>query len=180
MSYSQYLGHQGAAMPPNITEDILLDVINSYGTTFDLYIRGQTIDCICINSVYGSADRECPLCGGTGSTGGYAKQPDRSFLGILQFRSEGRQDQHQKLYSKHGPIDTMDGRLYTQRKYFEIIHIDDVLVWKPPTSEDGYELKIISKDPEFVLRNQQVFVTCDVTRNPYPMRSDASDLRKHL
>lgn len=155
-------------------------VLRHYGTVFDLYLRGQIIDCPNIDRIYGTADRDCSICKGTGSTTGYTKQANASFLGMLYVRTEGSQDQHQRLYGKMGPIDTLDARLYCEARWYELINIDDVLVWKPEASEDGYELKIISKNPNIGMINKRVYTQCDVTKNPFKMRVDATDLRKRI
>lgn len=101
-------------------------------------------------------------------------------MGMMFVRSEGGQDQHQRLYGKVGPIDTLDARLYCEARYWELINIDDVLVWKPEASDTGYELKIISKNPNIGQMNKRIFTQCDVTKNPYPMRPNATDLRKRI
>lgn len=101
-------------------------------------------------------------------------------MGLFLVRSEGNQDQHQRIYGKAGPIDTLDGRVYSEAKWFEIINLDDIMIWKPKGSSTGFELRIISKNPNIAMDNQRVYTQMDVTKNPYPMRPDADDLRGHL
>lgn len=180
MTYTQWLGQQGAVFSLNITEDMFVDVIRNYGTVFDLYRRVGKPNCTCISKTYGTADRSCTICKGTGFIGGYTMEVQHSFLGIFLVRTEGRQDQHQRLYAKTGPVDTLDGRVYCEKKWFEIINLDDVMVWKPPVSPDGYELRIISKNPNIAMINQRVYTQLDVTKNPVPMRPTATDLRKKI
>ncbi|MHA2274137.1 MAG: hypothetical protein ACXAC2_00115 [Candidatus Kariarchaeaceae archaeon] len=180
MSYNQWLGQVGAVSPPNITQEIFVDVLRYNGHVFNLYTRAITVDCTCFNATYGVADRGCQLCGGTGNVVGWTEQPQFSFLGFWQSWAEGRQDQHQRLYEKAGSIDTLDGQIFTESKWFEIIHLDDILVWIPKGSTEGYELRIISKQPRFGTNNDMVFIRLDVTKNPYPMRKDATDYRKQM
>lgn len=180
MSYNQMIGQLGAAAPPNITQEIFQDALRAVGHTFDLYTRGTMINCDCFNETYKDVDHKCPECGGTGTIGGFTLQPTNSFLGFIQIWSEGNQDQHQRIYDKAGPIDTLDGQIFTEAKWWEIIHNDDVLVWKPLTSETGYELKIISKSPRYGSFNHMVFMRMDVTKNLYSMRPYATDIRGQI
>jgi hypothetical protein len=178
MSFIQWLGNIGAAAPADITREMFAEVIRYIGHTFDLYVRRDIIDCPNFSNTYKTCDRGCIECGGTGSVGGYNKQEDHTFLGAFQPWPEQRQDQHQRLFAKSGPVDTFDGQIFTESKWFDIIHLEDLLVWKPKGSSDGYELKIISKMPRFGLDNNIMFTRLDVTRNPYPIRVGATDLRK--
>jgi hypothetical protein len=180
MSHIQWLGQQGAAAQMDITEDLFLDVLRNFGTVFQLYRRDGQPNCTCISATYGTADRSCSSCKGTGFIGGHVAEAKHSFMGLFLVRTEGRQDQHQRLYSKTGPVDTLDGRVYCEKKWFEIIKIDDVMVWKPKTSDDGYELRIISKNPNIAMMNQRIYTQLDVTKNPYPLRPTATDLRKQI
>ena len=180
MSHVQWLGQLGAVAPSRVTGDIVEDVIRVVGHVFDLYVRKDTLDCPCWNATYKIFDRSCTECGGTGAIGGFDKQATGSFLGIFLGRAEGSQDQHQRIYAKSGPMDTLDGVIICMAQWFEIIHLDDVLIWKPRGSTTGYELKIISKLPRMGFDNEIIFLRLDVTRNPYPMRPDATDLRKRI
>lgn len=180
MSYNQWLGQIGAVVPPNITEEIFVDALRANDHVFELYTRGTTVNCTCFNETYKTADRNCTICEGTGNISGWTKQPALSFLGFWQSWSEGNQDQHQRIHERAGPIDTLDGQIFTEGKWFDIIHLQDVIVWKPKGESTGYELKVIAKNPRFGNNNNMVFIRLDVTRNPYPMRVGATDLRKQL
>lgn len=180
MSFIQWLGNIGAAAPADITREMFQEVIRYIAHTFDLYIRKKVINCPNFSNTYKTCDRGCITCGGTGSVGGFDKQPNNTFLGAFQPWPEQRQDQHGRLFAKSGPIDTLDGQIFCDSKWFEIINLEDVLVWKPKGSSTGYELKIISKLPRFGLDNNILFTRLDVTRNPYRILVDATDLRKTI
>lgn len=181
MSYDQWLGEIGAVVTPDITKYMFLQVIRQINHAFDLYTRKNVADCDCIQNTYKTPDPDCDLCGGTGSTGGFDEQPAYSFLGSFQPRSENNQDQHQRLYSKAGPIDTLDGVIYTEDKWYDVIHLDDVIIWRQKGEPKGYELRVISKVPNLGFNNEMIYIRIDVTKNPYPIRKDdIADYKGHI
>lgn len=178
--YSQWLGDQAAFMAAELTTDIFRDIVRRYGHVFDLYQRPTTVNCTCYNATYKTFDKNHTLCGGIGTIGGYVKEPKHSFLGVAQGRPEFNQDQHQRIFAKAGPIDTLDLVIFVEAKWFDLIHNDDVLMWKPRGSPDGFELKIISNLPRMGMDNKIVFTRIDTTKNPYSLRFEATDIRKQV
>lgn len=172
MSYSQWLGEIAAVGTPNISADMFIDVIRTINHAFDLYTRKNVVDCTCINDVYKTADPDCSICGGTGSVGGFDKQPDYSFLGYFMPDTTPQRGQPQREYSKAGMLDNLEGNVFTEPKWFDIIHNDDILIWKQKGKTTGFELKIMSKFPRFGFNNEIVFIKIVVSRNPYPLKSD--------
>lgn len=178
MSYVQFLGQMGGSAPVRLSGDLISDVVRQVGQVFEYYSRGENVNCTCWNLTYKVFDRKCSLCGGSGLLGGLAAFAKGVFMGIMLSRSEGSQDQHQRIHAKPGPIDTFDAMIICAGKWFNVIHNEDVLVWKQRGTTEGIELKVIGVLPRLGMDNEVVFVRLDITRNPFRMLPEANDLKE--
>jgi hypothetical protein len=173
------MGEIGGNIPPTIVKDYFNEAIQFFRHPLELYRKPNIINCTCYNPDYESGDPKCPLCGGTGSTQGWSQEPDYSFLGIVFMSPEGNQDQHQRLYSKPGPVDTFDGRIYIEGRWFDVVHNEDIIIWRLPNSTEGFEFLVISVSPRFGQFNEIIFVRLDVTRTPTRKVLTAPDVKRH-
>jgi len=182
MSHVQYLGNFGGTINPNITSDIFKDILRNAGEVLDLYRRGTVANCDCFNETFNTADPDCPTCLGTGTIGGYEEEPYASFLGIVQFDSARGRDQgnQQRIYTIAGPLDDLNAIVYAEPKWFEMIHNEDLLVYKPKGSSTGYELRITSKLARIGTNNNMVFFVMNVNKNPKPLRMGATDIKDQM
>ncbi len=180
MSYKQFEGEVGGNIAPNIPRNYFAQILRLKGVWLDLYTRTNQIDCTCFDFDYGTADPDCDNCKGTGSVVGFTSEPEHSFKAILTINPEFSQDQHQRLHAKAGPVDSVDGTVFVEGRYWEIIHLEDIIVWRPEFDPAGYELKIISKNPRLGNQNEIVFIRCDFERHPYQVLPEAENIKKFI
>lgn len=147
------------------------------GQVVSLYHRPTTIDCPCYNPIYQSADPNCSECKGTGTIGGYAMEPAATFVAAVFVDPEVRQDQHQKFVTKVGPLETMDGRMYCEARWFPTIKIHDMINFKTLGETDGTEMQVISKNPRLGGRGEIIYMRCDLEKQPFRLKTDATDVK---
>lgn len=163
MSFFQRIG-QPSTRPSGIGREEFDSAVQFFNHAFELYRKSSVIDCPCYDEEYEAADPACPLCEGTGSSLGWTKQPINSFMGIMFINPEYNQDQHQRLYTKSGPVDTMDSKMYVSGVWFDTIKKEDVIVWRLPNSAEGIEFMVISTVPRFGQNGEIIFIRCDMER----------------
>lgn len=142
-----------------------------------LYHKPVTLDCPCYNSIYQSVDPDCMECHGTGKIGGYEMEPAATFVAAVFIDPEFRQDQHQELRTRVGPIQTLDGRMYCEARWFTVIRIRDVINFKTLGEPDGSELQIISKNPRLGTSGEIIYVRCDLEKQPSRLITNATDVK---
>ena len=165
MSYAQHLGGLGAVVP-RVMREMFADVLQVKGEVIKLYHKAQVVDCPCWDPIYKNADQDCEACKGTGKISGFAEVPDRVFLGCIFIDAEGRQDQHQKFRTRAGTIETFDGQLFCEGRWYDDIKIGDVIVYKPRGRTTGMEMRIISKSPRSANDGEIIFIECNLERQP--------------
>jgi hypothetical protein len=171
------MGQFGGTAAIKVTGDLFKDLMRQIGVLLRLYKRGQLVNCTCFSKTYNVADRNCTICNGTGNVGGWTKEPHGVLMGILQIHPRfGRGNSNQRLHTKHGPVDTMDAVMYCEGKWFKKINLGDSLVWFPKGEPEGYEYKIVAKDPQIGMKNIIIYNRFELRRNPYPLRVNATNL----
>jgi hypothetical protein len=151
-------------------------VLHYRGQPVKLWHRPVTVNCPCVHDVYKTADKYCQLCGGTGSTTGWTEEPDLTFVAIVFIAAEIRQDQHTKLRTRTGPIETFDGRMYIESRWWSKIHLFDHIVFMQRDQTEGIEMQIISKLPRYGTDNEIIFIRCDLERQPTKLRQAATNV----
>lgn len=174
MSFAQELGNIGGFATPLVMKEAFAQALQLKGEVVKLYHKPQSVDCPCWNTVYETADAQCTQCDGTGKLSGFSPEPDAVFRAAVFLFSELRQDQHQRLVTKAGPVETMDGRVYCEGKWYSTIKIGDVVVYKTRGITAGTELRIISKMPRTANDGEVIFIRCDVEKQPSREVSGAS------
>lgn len=174
MSYSQDIGLPGAGATPRVMREMFSQVLMLKGEPVMLYNKAKIVNCPCWNDIYHSADPSCNICKGTGNISGFNAQPSSVFKACIFFDSEMRQDQHQELVSRAGRIQTMDGRMYYEPRWYDIISIGDVIVYKPRGKTTGIELRVISKEPRTANNGEIIFVKSYIEKQPFKQVSGAS------
>lgn len=177
MSYGQYLGEPGGAFPPQVQKEFFQQMLQFRGQTVRLWHTATVVDCPCFNSEYQVADPDCTQCSGTGKVGGYTAEPDMAFIAAVFINPEVRQDQHQRFMTRMGPLETMDGRMYCEGRWYDDIHLKDIIMLKNPGKTEGTELVIISKSPRYGGSGEIIFIRCDLEKQPTRLRTDATDIK---
>ena len=177
MSWGQYIGEPGGAFPPLVQKEFFQQMLQLRGQTVRLWHVGTEVDCPCFNATYNAADPDCTQCSGTGKIGVYAAEPDMAFIAAVFIDPEVRQDQHQRLMTRVGPLETMDGRMYCEARWFDQIHLKDIIMLKQPGETLGTELMIIAKNPRYGSGGEIIFVRCDLEKQPARLRTDATDIQ---
>lgn len=178
MSYGQYLGEPGGAFPPQVQREFFNQMLQFRGQTVRLWHVGEVVDCPCFNTTYNAPDPNCTQCSGTGRIGGYTAEPDMAFIAAVFINPEFRQDQHQRLVTRVGPLETMDGRMYFEGRWFDQIGLKDLVMLKQVGETEGTELVIISKSPRYGTSGEIIFVRCDLEKQPARLRIDATDIKR--
>jgi len=174
MSYAQDIGLPSPGGMPLVMREAFQHVLMAKGEAVMLYQKPQTINCPCWNSIYNEPDPDCDICKGTGNISGFVAQPSAVFKACVFFDSEMRQDQHQELVSRAGRIQTMDGRMYYEGRWYDSIKIGDVVVYKPIGRITGIELRVISKEPRTANNGEVIFVKSYLEKQPFTQVSGAS------
>ena len=147
------------------------------GQVVSLYHRPTDVDCPCYNEIYQVADPSCDICKGTGTVGGYIMEPAATFVAAVFLDPEVRQDQHQELITRVGPLQTLDGRMFCEAKWFTVIKIRDIINFKTLGESSGTEMQIVAKHPRLGSNGETIYVRCDLEKQPARLRTDATDLK---
>lgn len=166
VSHAQELGPIGGFAPPRVMKETFFQVLQIKGEMVRLYHKPQTVDCPCWNVVYETPDPDCSQCDGTGKLSGFTAEPDAAFMAAIFLDPEVRQDQHQRLLTRAGPLETLDGRMFCEGRWYDIIKLGDVIVYKPRGRVYGIELRIISKLPRTANNGEVIFIRCDLEKQP--------------
>lgn len=166
MSYVQELGELGAAGTPRVAKEFFRQALEMKKEMVKLYHKPQIINCPCWNPVYETSDPNCDQCKGTGKLSGFAEEPDAAFIAAVFLEPEVRQDQHQRLLTRVGPIETLDGVMFCEGRWWDTIKVGDVIVYKPRGRVTGTELRIISKVPRTANDGEIIFIRCDLEKQP--------------
>lgn len=175
-SYHQPLFGVSPGRSPTVSREAFKYALTIKGQVATLYHRPTAYDCPCVDEVYKQADPNCSVCGGTGSVSGFSSAPVASFIAAFFFDAEMRQDQHQELVTKVGSMQTMDGRMYCEGRWWNVIHVGDSVVVKTRGASIGVELRIISKMPRTANEGEIIFIRCDLEKQPMRDRRDATDV----
>ena len=89
---------------------------------------------------------------------------------------EMRQDQHQEFQTRIGPVQTFDGRMYCEGRWYPILKVGDLIIYKMPYETLGVELRIIHVAPR-IASKQLIFVRCDLEKQPMTDRIGAADVK---
>jgi hypothetical protein len=130
-----------------------------------------------VHPTYKTADSDCPKCSGSGSLSGYSSEPDEAFMAAIYIDPEVRMDQHQELQTRMGPVQTFDGRMYCEGRWYPIIKVGDLIMFKQPYEVYGIEMRIIHVAPRTANMGEVIFVRCDLERQPAADRIGAIDVR---
>jgi len=162
---------------PAVMKEFFSQILAIRGQVVKLYHRPVTIDCPCFNTTYGVADPNCGECHGTGKIGGYDMVPAAVFVAAVFVDPEVRQDQHQELKTRVGALQTMDGRMYCEARWFTSIKIRDVINFKTLGENEGVEMQVISKNPRLGTAGEIIYVRCDLEKQPSRLVTNATDLK---
>lgn len=173
MSYAQDMLSLGV-VEPRVMREAFQVVLRVKGEALRLWHKPQIINCPCWDTVYGSPDPNCDVCKGTGKISGFTAEPDAAFLAAIFLMEEFRQDQHQQLRTKVGSIQTLDGVMFCENKWYDTIKVGDVILYKPKGRTTGIELRIISKLARSANNGEVIFMRCDLERQPSPEVQDSS------
>jgi len=163
-------------MPPAVMRENFDQVLRYRGQVVKLWHRPVTVNCPCVHPEYKTADKYCTLCEGTGSTTGWTEEPDLTFVAIVFIATEIRQDQHSKLRTRTGPLETLDGRMYIEARWWLDIHMFDHIIFKQKDQTEGSEMQIISKLPRYGPGNEIIFIRCDLEKQPTKLRQAATNV----
>lgn len=162
---------------PAIMREFFVQALQIRGQVVKLYHKPVVLDCPCYNSIYQSVDPNCKECHGTGKIGGYEMEPAAVFVAAVFVDPEVRQDQHQELLTRVGPLQTMDGRMYCEAKWFMVIRIRDVINFKTLHESEGVEMQVISKNPRLGTSGEIIYVRCDLEKQPSRLVTNATDVK---
>lgn len=165
MSYAQDMMSLGV-VEPRVMREALQSVLRVKGEVLKLWHKPQIVNCPCWDTIYGSPDADCDICNGTGSVSGFTAEPDAAFLAAIFLATEYRQDQHQQLRTKVGQVQTLDGTMFCEGRWYDIIKVGDVILYKPRGKTTGIELRIVSKLARSANNGEVVFMRCDLERQP--------------
>lgn len=165
MSYAQDLSSLGV-VTPRVMREAFSTVLQVKGEVIKLYHKAQVVNCPCWDPIYKNPDSDCEVCKGTGKISGFTEVPDKVFLGAIFIEAEVRQDQHQKFRTRVGAIETLDGKLFCEGRWYDDIKVGDVIVYKPRGRTTGIEMRIISKSPRSANDGEIIFIECNLERQP--------------
>lgn len=182
MSYHQHLGQLGAVVEPGISKEFFSQVLQFRGQPVDLYHAPEVRNCPCFNEAYMTADPDCSVCSGTGSITGYTVEPYASFVAAIFLDAEARQDQHQRIVTQAGPVETFDARMYCEAVWYDSIKLNDVIIFKDPSGAvtEGVEMRIITKLPRQGNRGEIIFVRCDLEKQPVRQLVGVSGVKERI
>lgn len=177
MGYVQYIGDPGGVVPPRVAKELFDKALQFKGQPVKLYHKPQVIDCPCVHPTYNSADPNCTTCDGTGSLTGYSSEPDESFIAAIFIQPEHRQDQHQELQTRIGPVQSLDGRMYCEGRWYSVLKVGDLIIFKQPHETLGTEMRIIHVAPRTANMGEVIFVRCDLEKQPTTDRIGAANVK---
>ena len=163
--------------PPAIMRDFFVQALQIRGQVVSLYHKPVEIDCPCFNETYNVADPNCGECYGTGKIGGYTMEPAATFVAAVFVDPEVRQDQHQELRTRVGPLQTMDGRMYCEARWFTVINIRDIINFKTLGEDAGVEMQVISKNPRLGTAGEIIYVRYDLEKQPSRLITNVTDFK---
>ena len=167
MSYAQDMLSMGA-VEPRVMREAFQVVLRAKGEALQLWHKPQSINCPCWDEIYNSADADCEVCNGTGKISGFSAEPDAAFIAAIFLDPEVRQDKHQELMTRTGRVQTMDGVMFCEGRWYDTIKVGDVILYKPRGRVTGVELRVISKLPRSANNGEVIFVMCNLEKQPTP------------
>ena len=60
----------------------------------------------------------------------------------------------------------MDGTIFCEGRWYDIIKVGDVILYKPRGRATGIELRVVSKLPRSANDGEVIFVMCNVEKQP--------------
>lgn len=165
MSYAQDMLSLGV-VEPRVMREALQSVLRVKGEVLSLWHKPQIVDCPCWDVTYGSPDPDCDVCKGTGKISGFTAEPDAAFLAAIFLMSESRQDQHQQFRTRVGQIQTLDGVMFCEGRWYDTIKVGDVVLYRPKGRTTGLELRVISKLARSANNGEIIFMRCDLEKQP--------------
>ncbi len=172
----QWLGAIGAAGRLSITEDKFLDILRVIGQPLQIVFRNAGgVPCTCYDSTYGTSDKRCTICDGTGFTTGWTTKAD---VGFVELRGERIQGAHQRLQTKAGRVHTIDATAFIKAKWYDPnpimidnigIKLEDFIIFQ------NLEMMVISVIPRYgTVPNRPVFLRIDLEKQPYNITDTAN------